>query len=508
MHAVPPLAVAPQTRLSTGVPGLDDVLAGGLPGNHLYLIEGDPGTGKTTLALHFLMEGVRRGEKGLYVTLSESKGELLGVADSHGWSLEGIAIHEMAPQMEEVQPEAQYTVFHPAEVELADTIGSVLTVVNQVQATRVVFDSLSELRMLARDPLRYRRQILALKRFFSGRSCTVLLLDDRTADQNDLQLQSIAHGVIMMLNEGRDYGTKRRRLEVRKLRGARFREGFHDYTIQTGGIAVFPRLVAAEHHPASARECVLSGIVELDRLLGGGIHTGTSNLLLGPAGCGKSSIATRYAVATAERGAKAAIFTFDETLGTLLQRSEGLGMNVADAMKSGKMTISQIDPAEIGPGEFVHRVRAAVDKGVRLIVIDSLNGFFYAMTGEQAIMLQIHELLAYLDQMGVTTILTMAQHGFVGTNLNATIDVSYVADTVLLFRYFESQGAVKQAISVVKKRTGKHERSIRELSFEGGAIQVGEPLTKFEGVLTGLPKYIGGSAELATGAETARKSRK
>jgi circadian clock protein KaiC len=505
MHAVPPLVAVSQPRLSTGVPGLDDVLAGGLPSNHLYLVEGDPGTGKTTLALHFLMEGARRGEQGLYVTLSESKGELLGVANSHGWSLEGITIHEMAPKMEDVQPEAQYTVFHPAEVELADTIGSVLKVVDQVQATRVVFDSLSELRMLARDPLRYRRQILALKRFFSGRSCTVLLLDDRTADQNDLQLQSIAHGVIMMLNHDREYGTKRRRLEVRKMRGARFREGFHDYTIETGGISVFPRLVAAEHHPATARECVLSGIGELDKLLGGGIHSGTSNLMMGPAGCGKSSIATLYAVAAAERGVKAAIFTFDETLGTLIERSEGLGMNLTQATKSGKIIMHQIDPAEMGAGEFVHRVRAAVEQGVRLIVIDSLNGFFYAMSGEQAVMLQIHELLAYLDQMGVTTILTMAQHGFVGSNMNAPVDVSYVADSVLLFRYFESQGAVKQAISVVKKRTGSHERSIRELSFQGGAIQVGEPLTKFEGVLTGVPKYIGGLAGLATGAETSRK---
>jgi circadian clock protein KaiC len=505
MHAVSPLAAVSQTRLSTGVPGLDDVLGGGLPSNHLYLIEGDPGTGKTTVALHFLMQGSRVGEKGLYVTLSESKGELQGVAQSHGWSLEGITIHEMAPQQEEIRSEAQYTVFHPAEVELADTVFSVLTVVEEVQATRVVFDSLSELRMLARDPLRYRRQILALKKFFSGRSCTVLLLDDRTADQNDLQLQSIAHGVIMMLNDDRDYGTKRRRLEVRKLRGAKFREGYHDYTIETGGVTVFPRLIAAEHQPGKAHESVSSGIDELDKLLGGGIHTGTSTLLLGPSGCGKSTIATRYATAASARGIKAAIFTFDETLGTLLTRSKGLGMDVEKAMKSGTMTVTQIDPAEMGPGEFVNRVRKAVDSGVRLVVIDSLNGFFYAMTGEHAIMLQVHELLAYLDQMGVTTILTMAQHGFVGTNMNAPVDVSYVADSVVLFRYFEAQGAVRQAISVVKKRTGTHERSIRELSFHDGGIHVGEPLTNFEGVLTGVPKYLGGSKELATGAETSGK---
>jgi circadian clock protein KaiC len=505
MHAVPPLPAATQARVSTGIPGLDDILAGGLPSHHLYLVEGDPGTGKTTMALHFLREGVRRGEKGLYVTLSESKGELLGVAASHGWTLDGITIHEMAPQNDDVQPEAQYTVFHPAEVELADTIASVFTIVNEVQATRVVFDSLSELRMLAQNPLRYRRQILSLKRFFAGRSCTVLLLDDRTAGQNDLQLQSIAHGVILMLNQERDYGTKRRRLEVRKLRGSKFREGYHDYTIETGGVVVFPRLVASEHHPGIANECVSSGIGGLDKLLGGGIHTGTSNLLMGPAGCGKSSIATKYAMAAASRGTKAAIFTFDETLATLLQRSAGLGMDVAKATETGKMTVAQIDPAEMGPGEFVHRVRQTVSQGARLIVIDSLNGFFYAMSGEQALMLQIHELLAYLDQMGVTTILTMAQHGFVGTHMNAPIDVSYVADAVLLFRYFEAEGAVKQAISVVKKRTGIHERSIRELSFQNGSIQVGEPLTQFEGVLTGVPKYLGGRAKLATGAKLSRR---
>lgn len=490
-----------ERRLSTGVPGLDDVLGGGLPTDHLYLIEGDPGTGKTTLALHFLLEGTRRGEKGLYVTLSESKDELLGVARSHGWSLDGVAIHEMAAQADDVQPEAQYTVFHPAEVELADTISSVLKVVEDVQATRVVFDSLSELRMLARDPLRYRRQILGLKRFFSGRSCTVLLLDDRTADVNDLQLQSIAHGVIMMLNESREYGTKRRRLEVRKLRGAAFREGYHDYTIHTGGVTVFPRLVASEHHPEITHNRVASGIAELDALLGGGLETGTSNLLMGPAGCGKSSIAIRYALSLAQSGQRAAVFTFDETLSTLLKRSAGLGMDLRVAINSGSLLVSQVDPAEIGAGEFVHRVRDTVDNGVRLVVIDSLNGFFYAMTGEEAIMLQIHELLAFLDQMGVTTILTMAQHGFVGGDMNAPIDVSYVADCVLLFRYFEASGAVKQAISVVKKRTGAHERSIRELSFRPGNIQVGEPLTQFEGVLTGVPKYTGGPSELASRAK-------
>ena len=502
---IPHSVTAAETRLSTGVAGLDDILAGGLPHNHLYLIEGNPGTGKTTIALHFLLEGSRLGEKGLYVTLSESKQELLGVAASHGWSLDGITVYEMTPQGEEVQPQAQYTVFHPAEVELADTIASVLKVVDKVQATRIVFDSLSELRMLARDPLRYRRQILLLKRFFAGRNCTVLLLDDRTADKNDLQLQSIAHGVIMMQNEERDYGITRRRLEVRKLRGSKFREGYHDYTIETGGVQVFPRLVAAEHHEGTARAVVSSGIRELDTLLGGGLASGTSNLLMGPAGCGKTSVAIRYAHSWAKAGRKAAVFSFDETIATVLHRAAGLDMDLKPEIEAGRIHIQQVDPAEMGAGEFVHRVREAIDSGVKLVVIDSLNGFFYAMSGEHSVMLQVHELVAYMDQMGVTTILTIAQHGFVGSNTNAPLDVSYVADTVILFRYFEASGAVRQAISVVKKRTGAHERSIRELSFANGTIRVGEPLKQFEGVLTGVPKYTGGVADLAAGADIARK---
>jgi len=491
-------SVEQEERLSTGVSGLDDILNGGFPSQHLYLIEGNPGTGKTTIALHFLLDGVIRGDKGLYVTLSESQGELLGVAKSHGWNLDDITIFEMTPQGEEVQPEAQYTVFHPAEVELADTVGAVLKVVDEVQATRVVFDSLSELRMLARDPLRYRRQILALKRFFAGRNCTVLLLDDRTAEGNDIQLQSIAHGVVMLQDEEREYGRKRRRLEVRKLRGSNFREGYHDYVIETGGVKVFPRLVASEHHKSNLQKSIPSGIDELDALLGGGMDVGSSNLLMGPAGCGKSSIATRYALSNSNSGKRSAIFTFDETVATLKQRSAGLGMDLEPAIQNGSLSVSQVDPAEISPGEFVHRVRELVQKGVSVVVIDSLNGFFYAMSGEQAVMLQVHELLAYLSQMGVTTLLTLAQHGFVGSNMNSPVDVSYVADTVMLFRYFEASGAIKQAVSVVKKRTGRHERSLRELSFHGGEIKIGKPLTQFEGVLTGVPKYLGGAADLAT----------
>jgi circadian clock protein KaiC len=480
-----------ERRVSTGIPGLDDVLNGGLPRGHLYLIEGDPGTGKTTVALQFLLEGLRRGEPGLYVTLSESKQELEIVAASHGWSLAQLPIFEMAPLQDEIDPEAQYTIFHPSDVELSDTIASVLKQVDSLSPKRVVFDSLSELRMLAREPLRYRRQILALKRYFAGRNCTVLLLDDRTAEGNDLQLQSIAHGVLMMLSLDRDFGIKRRRLEVRKLRGSRFREGFHDYNIETGRVVVYPRLIAAEHKSGFVREYVTSGVKELDALLGGGIHTGTSTLMIGPAGSGKSTLTMQYVMAAAQRGDHTAMFTFDESLATLLERAKGLGMDFESQVKSGKIEIQQIDPAELSPGEFVTRVRDAVSQQkAKIVVIDSLNGFLNSMPNEQALALQLHDLLAYLGQQGVAAIMTLAQHGFVGANMDTPVDVSYLADSVLLFRYYEVRGEVKQAISVVKKRTGGHERTIRELSFGKHGIKVGEALHRFEGVLTGTPRFI------------------
>jgi circadian clock protein KaiC len=477
--------------VSTGIPGLDDVLNGGLPRGHLYLIEGDPGTGKTTVALQFLLEGLRLGEPGLYVTLSESKQELEGVAESHGWSLANLPIYEMAPLQDEIDPEAQYTIFHPSDVELSDTISSVLKQVDSISPQRVVFDSLSELRMLARDSLRYRRQILALKRYFAGRKCTVILLDDRTAAGDDLQLQSIAHGVLMMQSLERDFGIKRRRLEVRKLRGSKFREGFHDYSIETGQVVVYPRLIAAEHKHGFARSYVSSGVAELDALLGGGLHTGTSTLMIGPAGSGKSTVAMQFALAAAERGERTALFTFDESLATLIERSRGLGMDFSSHMKAGTIEIQQIDPAELSPGEFVTRVRTAVsDHNAKIVVIDSLNGFLNSMPNEQALTLQLHDLLAYLGQQGIIAIMTLSQHGFVGYSMNTPIDVSYLADSVLLFRYYELRGEVKQAISVVKKRTGGHERSIRELSFNKNGVNVGEALRKFEGVLTGTPRFI------------------
>jgi circadian clock protein KaiC len=486
-------------RARTGIEGLDDILNGGLPDGHLYLLEGDPGTGKTTIALQFLIEGVKRGEQALYVTLSESKHELLGVAHSHGWSMEGIPIFEMAPQSEEIHPEAQYTVFHPSEVELADTTSSVLKQVDEIRPRRVVFDSLSELRMLARDPLRYRRQILGLKRYFSGRNSTVLLLDDRTSETADLQLQSIAHGVIILQSLDRDFGIKRRRLEVRKLRGSRFREGFHDYSIQQGGVVVYPRLIAAEHNDGSNSKVVPSGLKELDALLGGGIDAGTSTLLMGPAGCGKSTIAARYVLSAAERGDHAAIFAFDENIDTLLNRAAGLNMDLRKHIKSGKVFVQQVDPAELSPGEFVHNVRRQIEENhCKVVVVDSLNGFMNSMPGETFLTMQMHELLSYLNQQGVATLVTLAQHGFIGSSMGTPVDVSYLADTVLLFRYFEATGEIKQAISVVKKRSGSHERTIRELVFGAGEVRVGHPLQEFEGVLTGVPKFLGKRGALAS----------
>jgi circadian clock protein KaiC len=479
-------------RLKTGIGGLDDILHGGFPSGHLYLIEGDPGTGKTTLALQFLLEGIRRGEPGLYVTLSESAEELRQVARSHGWTLDGLEIAEMIPPDDDLRPEAQYTVFHPSEVELADTIASILKRVDEIQPQRLVFDSLAELRMLARDPLKYRRQILALKRHLSGGNTTVLMLDDRTSgSHDDLQLQSIAHGVLVLQGVGREYGIRRRRLEVHKLRGSAFREGYHDYIIRTGGLDIFPRLIAAEHKPGFERKPVSSGLPALDDLLRGGIDTGTSTLLTGPAGCGKSTIAFHYAYAAALRGEKAMIFTFDESLATLIERARGLGMDPESVLQSGLLQLQQVDPAELSPGEFIAEIRRLVDEAnLRLLVIDSMNGLLNAMPNEQYLAMQLHELFSYTGQQGIATIITLAQAGVIGTAMSSPVDVSYLADTILLFRYFERAGQIRQAISVVKKRSGSHERTIRELYMEPGKVRVGDPLAEFEGVLTGVPRLI------------------
>lgn len=477
---------------TTGIAGLDDILGGGLARNHLYLIEGDPGTGKTTIAMQFLMEGARLGQKGLYITLSESKAELLEIADSHGWSLDDVATFELVADETQLRPEAQYTVFNPSEIELTDTTAAVLAEVERLQPARVVLDSLSEVRLLARDSLRYRRQILGLKQYFAGRKCTVLLLDDRTADGRDLQLQSIAHGVILLESVEREYGVKRRRLEVKKLRGSSFREGFHDYCIKRGGIEVYPRLIASEHLLTFEPTQLKSGIDALDTLLGGGIDSGTSTLLLGPAGCGKSTVAVRYAISAVEQGGNAALFAFDETLATLVIRAKGLGLDLKAHVDSKKLLLRQVDAAELSPGQLFHEIRHLVEKqNLKLLIVDSLNGFLNAMPGEKFLAMQLHELLAFLGQKGVATLMTVAQHGFVGTNIDTPVDVSYLADTVLLFRYFEAAGEVRQALSVIKKRSGEHERTIRELVMKNGQISVGAVLTEFDGVLTGSPIYRG-----------------
>ena len=481
-------------RVSTGSAGLDHLLGGGLPPKRVYLIEGDPGSGKTTLGLQFLRDGVARGEKVLYVTLSETKSELAAVAASHGWTLDGMAIHELASPDEGFKPDDQYTFFHPSEVELSETTKTVLAEVERLNPSRVVFDSLSEMRLLAREPLRYRRQILGLKQFFVGRHCTVLLLDDRTSQDGDLQLQSLAHGVLMLEQLAPEYGAERRRLRVIKLRGVRFQGGYHDFLIASGGLRVFPRLVAAESRAGTSYGAVSSGIAKLDALLGGGLDRGTSTLLVGPAGAGKSAIATRVAVAAADRGEHVAMYLFDEGLETFRRRAAGLGSDVTEHVASGRIRLTQIDPAEMSPGEFADRVRAAVDKDhASVIVIDSLNGYMNAMPEERFLVAQLHELFMFLRQHGVLAISVVAQHGLLG-QMQTPVDLSYLADNVLALRFFEAGGAIRQAISALKKRSGPHEKTIRELRLDASGIVVGEPLAEFQGVLTGIPVYRGGGA--------------
>lgn len=485
-------------RMGTGIESLDDILEGGFPANRIYLIEGDPGTGKTTLALQFLMEGARLGEAGLYVTLSETKEELEAVAASHGWSLDGFQIYELVPAAESLNPESQYTIFHPSEIELGETTSAVLEEVKRIKPRRVVFDSLSEMRLLARDALRFRRQILALKQYFAGQQSTVLLLDDKVTEWRDLQVQSIAHGVVSLDHLAIEYGAARRRLRVVKLRGSRFRGGYHDFNIETGGVVVFPRLVAAEHHQNFAKDVAKSGVPGLDSLLGGGLDAGTSTLFIGPAGSGKSTLASQFVAAAAARGDHAAVFIFDEGRETYLARAAGIGTDMQSYVDDGLITIQQVDPAELTPGEFAHTVRASVDRdGARIVIIDSLNGYLNAMPEERFLTVQMHELLTYLSQQGVVTLLIMAQHGFLGAAMQTPVDVSYLADGVLMLRYFEAGGAIRRALSVVKKRTGPHENTIRELTISSKGINVGKPLTEFSGVLTGVPLFEGTRATLS-----------
>jgi circadian clock protein KaiC len=485
----------PET-ISTGNLGLDDILGGGFDADRVYLIEGRPGTGKTTLALQFLLAGVRQGERCLYVTLSESERELRAVVARHGWTLAGIDVFELVPPEASLDPDQELTLFHPAELELSETTKNILDQVTAVNPKRVVFDSLSEMRLLSQNSLRYRRQILALKNFFAGRQCTVMLLDDLSSKENDLELHSIANGVITLEQLSLDYGAERRRLRVVKMRAMKFRGGYHDFTIETGGLAIFPRLVAAEHHKAFLGDLSSTGSSELDALLGGGIERGTSVLLIGGAGVGKSSIALTYAMAAASRAELVTIFAFDEGLGTVFARARGLGMRLQEHVDSGQICIRQIDPAEMSPGEFAHIVRQSVERdGVRAVVIDSLNGYMSAMPEERFLVLQMHELLSTLNQLGVVTILVLAQHGLMGP-MQTPLDISYLSDAVLMLRYFEAEGRVRRAISVVKKRSGVHEDTIREFRLTEQGVRVGPPLTEFQGILTGVPDYRGGASPL------------
>jgi circadian clock protein KaiC len=475
--------------VATGIAGLDHILNGGFTAHRIYLVEGDPGAGKTTLALQFLIEGRRAGESVLYVSLSETNEELEQVARSHGWSLEGIHTHELMALSEAVRPETRSRLFHPSDVELADTMRAILSEVERRKPTRVVLDSLSEMRLLAQDRLRYRREVLALKQFFIGRNCTVLLLDDRTAADNDLQLHSLAHGVLTLQHLAQEYGAERRRLRVMKMRGSPFRGGYHDFLIRTGGLEVFPRLVAAEHHGEVAPQPLQSGIAALDALLGGGLDRGTSALLMGPAGAGKSSIAVQFAVAAAKRGERSAIFAFDEGRATLLKRSAGLGMDLREPLESGRVRVQQIDPAELSPGEFTQRIRRAVERdGVRIVVIDSLNGYMNAMPEERYLTVQLHELLTYLGQRGVVTLMVVAQMGLLGHGMQTPIDASYLADTVIALRYFEAAGQIRRAVSVIKKRSGFHEDTLREMTLGAGGLRVGQPLSEYHGVFSGIPQ--------------------
>jgi circadian clock protein KaiC len=487
--------LAPETsiaRCTSGCPGLDDVLAGGLPAGHVYLLEGEPGTGKTTIALQFLAEGARRGEKVLYITLSESRRELQTVARNHGIAINGVEFIELRPSEQDLKPEGQYTVFHPAEVELTDRVQTIMAEAERHRPDRLVIDALSEVRMLAKDPLRYRRQVLTLKENVPS-GCTVLLLDDRSSRQIDLELHSIVHGVISLSKIQREYGKTRRRIEVTKLRASAFREGYHDYIIKTGGVVVFPRLVAAEYEFRNENSGPLpSGIAALDDLVGGGLDRGTSTLLIGPAGCGKTTIALRWLTNAAERGETTAAFIFEETLNTLLRRSMGLGMDLSKQIKNGKLLLDHLDPAELSPGEFVENVRRCVEENqVRTLVIDSLNGFLQAMPGENHLALHLHELLTYLNNRGVVTLMILAQAGMIGSNMQTPVDVSYLADNILVLRYFEAHGEVRQAISMIKKRSGPHEHTIRELSLGPDTIRVGQPLKEFQGVLSGVPILLG-----------------
>ena len=476
-----------------GIVGLDDVLSGGLERGRVYLIEGSPGAGKTTIAMQYLMTGAAQGESCLYITLSETEDELRATAVSHQWTLDGIDIYELVPPESLLDEEQQQSLLYSSDLELGETTRRIFEAFERTKPDRVVLDSLSEIRLLAQSSLRYRRQILSLKHYFAGQNATVVMLDDLTSDINDKTVHSVAHGVVRLDELAPEYGSERRRLRVIKYRGRRFRGGYHDFAIETGGVRVFPRLVSAEHKAPFTRDVLGTGSAEFDALLGGGVERGSSVLMLGPAGTGKSIIMLTFIQNAIQRGERAAMFVFDEELGLLIQRAMNLGIDLQAMIDAGSLVLEQVDAAELTPGEFAERVRHCVEaKDARTVVIDSLNGYQAAMPGEFALVLHIHELLQYLNRKGATTFLTVAQHGLVG-DMKTPVDVTYLADTVVLLRYFEAMGRVRRAISVVKKRTGAHEDTIREYKIGMGGISLGPPLSKFQGVLRGVPVLVGSS---------------
>jgi circadian clock protein KaiC len=477
---------------STGIDGLDEITAGGFSRGRVLLLEGSPGTGKTTIATQFLIAGAAAGEKTLYITLSETEEELRESAQSHGWSLDRIEVYELVPPENLLDEQQQQSLLYSSDLELGETTKRIFEAFERVSPDRVVLDSLSEIRLLAQSSLRYRRQILALKHYFATQEATVLMLDDMTTELNDKTVHSVAHGVVSLEELARDYGAERRRLRVVKYRGRRFRGGYHDFTIETGGVMVYPRLVSAEYRNLVARDNLQTDSRPLDALLGGGVERGSSVLILGPAGTGKSLLALTFVVGAVRRGEKAAMFVFDEEKGLLIKRAHGLGIDLQAMIDANQLVLQQVDAAELTPGEFSNKVRECVEShGVLTVVIDSLNGFQAAMPEENALILHMHELLQYLNRQGATTFLTVAQHGLVG-DMQSPVDVTYLADTVILLRYFEALGRVRRAMSVVKKRTGAHEDTIREYVIGGSGVTLGEPLTEFQGVLRGVPVLIGG----------------
>ncbi|MBO9621653.1 MAG: AAA family ATPase [Sphingomonas sp.] len=490
------LAYRPTPLIPTGVPGLDPILSGGYAENRIHLVEGQPGSGKTSMALQFLMDGADKGELGLYVTLSETRAELYAVAASHGWSFDGIEIFELMPPELSLDPKAQQTVLYSSELELGETVQMVMAEVERIKPKRLVFDSLSEIRLLSQGSLRYRRQVLALKHFFLKCGCTVLMLDDLTSEQDDLNLHSISHGVLRLEQLAALYGAERRRLRCIKMRGVKFRGGYHDFTIERGGLHVYPRLVAADHHVDYVAGSANSGVAELDALVGGGLDRGTSTLIIGPSGSGKSSLALQFVYASLQRGETALVLVFDEIRSVFLRRARGMGFDLEPFIQQGLLHLRQIDPAELTPGELTACVREAVEHHeAQVVVLDSLSGYLNAMPEEHFMMLQMHEMLSYLNQQGIVTILVLAQHGMVG-QMASPVDLTYLSDAVIMLRFFEAGGKLRRALSVLKKRTGQHEETIREYRISSRGVSVGHALTEFQGVLTGVPTFTGAEADL------------